>query len=186
LRAVNQRGVAWRLAVAGALACGLLAICPPVRAQPSLEYQVKAAYLAKLSPFIDWPADAFSTPTAPLVICVVGPDPLGAAIDRAVEGQKDRDHPLMVRRLASPDPAAPCHILFAAEPAIARQAIEQLRDRPVVTVTDSGSGPRGMIGFVIADNHVRFDIDAAAAERVGLRFSSKLLGLARRVKRGPP
>jgi hypothetical protein len=168
--------VAWRLAIAG-----LPALLLPAAAQPSLEYQVKAAYLAKLPPFIDWPADAFVSPTAPLIICIVGRDPMGAAIDRAVDGQKDRDHPLTVRRLPAPDPG--CHILYAADAAIVDQAIEQLRDRPVVTVTNSGA--RGMIGFVIANNHVRFDIDAAAAERVGLRFSSKLLNLARNVRRGP-
>ena len=176
MKAVSNIGVAWRLAIGG-----LPALLLPATAQPSLEYQVKAAYLSKLAPFIDWPDGAFATPSAPLVICVVGRDPLGAAIDRAIDGQKDRDHPLTVRRLAAPD--AGCHILFAADRAIADQAIEQLRDRPVVTVTDSGQ--RGMIGFVVVDNHVRFDIDARAAERAGLRFSSKLLSLARNVRRGP-
>ena len=155
----------------------------PAAAQPSLEYQVKAAYLSKLSPFIDWPANAFAAPNAPLVICVVGNDPFGAALDRAVEGVRDRDHPLQVRRLPAPDAEATCHILFTTDPTMADQAMEQMRGKPVVTVTDSGQPARGMISFVIAANHVRFDIDAAAAENVGVRFSSKLLALARSVRR---
>jgi hypothetical protein len=167
------------------IASVLLLATLPAGAQPSLEYQVKAAYLSKLPPFIDWPAGAFSAPNAPLVICIVGPDPFGAALDRAVEGQRDRDHPLQVRRLSAPEAEATCHILFASEAAIAEQAIERMRTRPVVTVTDSGQPVRGMINFVIAANHVRFDIDAAAAESVGLRFSSKLLSLARTVRRSP-
>ncbi|HJR55555.1 MAG TPA: YfiR family protein [Rhizomicrobium sp.] len=170
-----------------AFALVLAPLLPPneqsLRAQPSLEYQVKAAYISKLSPFIDWPSSAFAAPNAPLVICIVGNDPFGAALDRAVEGTRDRDHPLQVRRLPTPDPDAACHILFAGDAAIAGQAIEQMRARPVVTVTDSGQPARGMLSFVIAANHVRFDIDAAAAERVGLRFSSKLLALARTVRR---
>jgi hypothetical protein len=165
--------------------CALMAAALPAAAQPSLEYQVKAAYLSKLSPFIDWPAAAFTAPNAPLVICIVGHDPFGAVLDKAVEGMRDRDHPLQVRRLPTPDPEATCHILFAAETAMAEQAIEQMRARPVVTVTDSGQPVRGMISFVIAANNVRFDIDAAAAETVGVRFSSKLLALARTVRRSP-
>jgi hypothetical protein len=168
-----------------AFALVLAPLLPPseqsLRAQPSLEYQVKAAYISKLSPFIDWPSSAFAGSNAPLVICVVGHDPFGAALDRAVEGVRDRDHPLQVRRLSAPDPG--CHILFAGDTAMAEQAIEQMRSRPVVTVTDSGRPARGMISFVVAANHVRFDIDAAAAERAGLRFSSKLLALARTVRR---
>jgi hypothetical protein len=169
-----------RILLASAL---LLAPLLPAGAQPSLEYQVKAAYISKLAPFIDWPSSAFAGPNGPLVICVVGNDPFGNVLDKAVEGVRDRDHPLQVRRLPAPDPEAACHILFAADAAIAEQAIEQMRAKPVVTVTDSGQPARGMVSFVIAANHVRFDIDAAAAERVGLRFSSKLLSLARSVRR---
>jgi hypothetical protein len=39
-----------------------------------------------------------------------------------------------------------------------------------------------MIGFYFEDNRVRLEVNRAAAERTGLRFSSKLLGVARLVK----
>ncbi len=179
---MQRRTLAFTLALAALL---LPAKEQYLSAQPSLEYQVKAAYLSKLSPFIDWPVTAFAAPNAPLVICIVGPDPFGAVLDRAVDGVRDRDHPLQVRRLAAPEPEAVCHILFAAEAAVADQAMEQMQGKPVVTVSDSGQPGRGMVSFVIASNRVRFDIDTAAAERVGLRFSSKLLSLARTVRRSP-
>jgi hypothetical protein len=69
----------------------------------------------------------------------------------------------------------------------AESAIEALHGKPVVTVTDSDVKAHGMISFVIVDNHVRFDIDDAAAAQGGLVISSKLLGLARTVtQRGKP
>ena len=40
-----------------------------------------------------------------------------------------------------------------------------------------------MISFVMLDNHVRFDIDDAAARKDGIRISSKLLELAHKVTR---
>ena len=53
---------------------------------------------------------------------------------------------------------------------------------PMLTVTDSNAPKPGVIAFVVEHNHVRFDIDDAAAARDGLVISSKLLGLARNVK----
>ncbi len=53
-----------------------------------------------------------------------------------------------------------------------------------MTVTDSNPAAHGIISFVIVANHVRFDIDEAAAEAAGIQISSKLLGLAHAVVRG--
>jgi hypothetical protein len=149
-------------------------------AEPSLEYAVKAAYLAKFAPFIEWPNSAFSSPTAPLTICVVGADPFGADLDRATQGQRDGDHPLAVRRMAAPEPS--CQIIFVEGPPESVAAtLEKLKNQPVLTVTDSRS--QGIISFVVIENHVRFDIDEAQADAAGLHISSKLLGLAHAVKR---
>jgi hypothetical protein len=153
-------------------------------ADDSIEYAVKAAYLTKFIPFIDWPDTALASQPG-FTICVVGPDPFGAALDRAVAGQKIGDKPLGVRRMAALDSAASCPILFlgGTDEAAAAGALESLKDKPVVTVTDSGLHAHGVISFVLADNHVRFDIDDQAAARSGVKISSKLLELAHAVKR---
>jgi hypothetical protein len=152
------------------------------QAQPSLEYAVKAAYLAKFAPFIEWPQSAFESPTAPLTICILGPDPFGADFDKAIAGQKDGDHPLVARRMAALEPAAACQFLFSRDDTLAEQALAEMTTRPVVTVTDSGLRAHGVISFLVIENHVRFDIDAAAADSVGINISSKLLGLAHAVR----
>ncbi len=155
---------------------------PEAEAQTSLEYAVKAAYLVKFAPFIDWPQSAFPSPTAPVSICVVGHDPFGDLLDRAAAGERDGERPIVIRRAAAP--GADCQIVFAANDATAGQSTEEaVKGRPVVTVTDSGNPARGMISFVIADNHVRFDIDEAAADAASIHISSKLLGLAHAVKK---
>jgi hypothetical protein len=152
------------------------------QAQSSLEYAVKAAYLAKFAPFIEWPESAFAGPAAPLTICILGPDPFGGDLDKAIAGQKDGDHPLAARRLAALDSTAGCHLLFSKDDALAEQALGEMKTRPVVTVTDSGLHAHGVISFLVIDNHVRFDIDAAAADSVDLSISSKLLSLAHAVR----
>jgi hypothetical protein len=150
-------------------------------ADGSLEYAVKAAYLVKFIPFIQWPDSALPA-GAPFNICLLGPDPFGANLDRAAAGQKVGDHPLTVRRMAAPDPAIACEMLFVDTPDPS-EGIAAAQGKPVVTVTDSDMHVHGIISFVVSDNHVRFDIDDDAAQAAGIVISSKLLDLARNVKR---
>jgi hypothetical protein len=166
----------------------MLALGPERRAEAteeSLEYAVKATYLYKFAPFVEWPTGA-STSTA-LELCVAGDDPFGSILDRAVSGQRVGGRPVEVRRLAAVRPGDDCHILYLAgspEQSTA-EALEAMRGAPVLTVTDAaqGEGPKGVIHFVIQDNRVRFEIDAQAASARGLKISSKLLDLAVNVRR---
>lgn len=160
-----------------------LGLAVPAGADVSLEYQVKAAYLTKFVPFITWPDDVFAGPAAPVTICVLGDGPFGSRLEQAAALARNGDRAIQVRHVTVPDPS--CQILFLGEGGDG--AVDVLRGKPVVTVTDSGLKAHGVISFVITDNHVRFDIDDAAAQQDGLTVSSKLLGLAHAVKqRGMP
>jgi len=147
----------------------------------TLEYAVKAAYLYKFTPFIDWPASAFAAPTSPFYVCTLGGDPFGASLDRALAGHLVGDHPIKVRRLQAADGAGDCHILYLAENRAhaAEATLSKLRGAPVLTVTDQGLGVSGQIvQFVVKGGHVRFTIDAAAAAANHVSISAKLLSLA--------
>jgi len=164
----------------------LFAIPGAGHAQVALEYAIKATYLYKFAPFVEWPPTSFESPTAALNICIVGADPFGATLDQAAAGQRAAEHPIAIRRLASP--AAGCQIMFVAGPAdVIAPVLDAIRGTPVLTVTDapSGASTHGIINFVVEANHVRFDIDDEAAARNGLVISSKLLRLARAVRQRP-
>jgi hypothetical protein len=174
-----------RAAVGAAL---LLATVGGARAQEeTLEYSVKATYLYKFIPFVEWPPAAFSSVFSPIVICIVGADPFGALLERAVAGQQFGDRLVAIRRLGAVGPGSGCHILYAAgSPAqSAAEALEAVRGEPVLTVTDGSSTAegKGVVHFVVLDNRVRFEIDDQAAAEQGLRISSKLLSLASAVRR---
>lgn len=148
----------------------------PVHAQPSqLATAVKATYLYKLVPFVEWPAvDA----ARPLTICIVGPDPFGPVLDRAVTGQAYDGRPFTITRLEALEAPAACDVAYAG--GSARQVAATLRaaeGHPILTVTD-GSPTAGMVDFTLHQGKVRFRIDQAAAEANGLTVSSKLLSLA--------
>jgi hypothetical protein len=149
-----------------------------VAAGPS-EYQVKAVFLFNFSQFVDWPASAFASAGAPLVIGVLGDDPFGAALDEAVRGEAVNGRPLEVRRYSTVEEVDHCHILFINIAAKDRleQALARLRVRQVLTVGDSENFARagGVIQFVTIDNKIRLQINLDAAKLANLSISSKLL-----------
>jgi hypothetical protein len=165
----------------------LLAAGIPASGQDgSIEFAVKATYLYKFAPFVEWPDAAFRSRTSPIVLCVVGDDPFGGILDRAVKGQRVGERPIVAARFTALDPDVPCHIMYVmgseAEPAAA--ALELARGKPVLTVTDAarGSVAKGIVHFVVQDNRVRFEIDDHQAAVNGLKISSKVLSLATSVR----
>jgi YfiR/HmsC-like len=180
MAALGRKPRRWLLA---ALAWAMIAefAAWPAFASPSLEYAVKAGYLYKFAPFVEWPPRVFAEPSTPLSICVAGEDPFGDALDDAVRGQTVNGRPVVVHRMAVVEPGSACQVLFISRSAgrSLADALKAVAGEPVLTVTESGrSGEVGIIQFVMEEGHVRFDIDEAAARASGLNISSKLLNLA--------
>lgn len=171
------------------LAAALQSVAGASAAAPgtSLEFAVKASYLTKFGPFVQWPPSAMPA-NAPARICLVGTDPFGRAIDQAARGQQIQGHPLVVARLDAVDPqtAATCQIMFVGKPTAQPTAasLGAAAGQPVLTVTDRSRGVEGgMIEFVLDNGRVRFDVDDQTAEACGLQISAKLLSLAVEVRR---
>ena len=164
--------------VAAALAAGL-------PAQAASEYAVKAAYLYKFAAFVEWPAKSFPAANSPLNLCVVGFDPFGGALDRAIAGQHIGEHPIVARRLERAHPDAGCHIAYVAgsRAESVAEGLAVLKGSPTLTVTDQSMGsPRGAIHFVLFQTRVLFHVDTGQASRRGLTISSRLLSLALSVR----
>jgi hypothetical protein len=164
-----------------ACACLLVLAAAGARAQgASVEYAVKATYLYKFAPFVEWPPEALRA-TDPLVICIVGRDGVADLAEEAVQGQALAGHPIRIVRLQRNAADAQCNILYVAVRGAAAAAIlDSVHGRPVLTVTDAEQEPRarGIVNFVVVDNRVRFEIDQRAASENHLVISSKLLSLA--------
>src|ERR1700689_5980039 len=92
------RGQRWltMLAIAGLIATRALGA-----ADAPTENQVQAVFLYNFSRFVEWPPQAFATPSDPFVIGIVGSDPFGARLDEAVHNEQINGHALTVRRFHS-------------------------------------------------------------------------------------
>lgn len=149
------------------------------------EHEVKAAFLYNFAKFVDWPPRAFAEAGSPLVIGLVGEDPLGEVLPALVRSEQVKGRPLEVRRLAPDGELAGCHLLYLSRSEAARtqEILERVRQQPVLTVSDQEDflAQGGMINFVLFRGTVRFEINAAAAQAARLKLSSKLLAVARAV-----
>jgi hypothetical protein len=168
----------------GAVAA-LLATTAGRAAMPTgeLELAIKASYLAKFGPFVQWPPAAMPADAVPMHLCVVGVDPFGGRLDEAARGLQVQGHGLSIVRMRAVDrpSAASCQIMFVGKPQGQPTAVtlRTVADLPVLTVTDRSRGVSGgIIEFVLDDDRVRFAVDEAGARRSGLQISSKLLALA--------
>jgi hypothetical protein len=114
----------------------------------------------------------------PLTICIADYNPFGDALDSTLRGERIGGREVVARVVTAP--SRDCHVLFV--PADASPA-PYLRDRQAPTLTVGESDDfitmGGMVNFVRDGANVRFEIDAMAADRAGLRISSRLLRLAR-------
>jgi len=176
--------------IALALLCASCeSLAQPEPTQVSLEYAVKATYLYKLAPFVSWPPRTFHAPNAPFEICVVGDDPFGDYLERAIAGHSLGAHPFAVRRIEKLEPDTDCQIAFIGHLSTQSlgDALAAVSGKPVLTVTDSDIADDGgsIMQFVIEHGRVRFDINTDAAARNHLAISSKLLNLALAVKDEP-
>ncbi len=166
----------------GALFC-LAAIRGAGAEAPALsETQVKALFLFNFTKYVEWPESAFASPTAPLIIGLLGDTELAEPLRTLVAGKTVNGHPIVIEDKISADKATNCHILFlsTAEPKQLSALLPALRGQPVLAVGEHEKFTRlgGIVNFGWRDKKVRLEINTATAGQAQLKLSSKLLGVA--------
>ncbi len=169
--------------------CGLGGVAVVARAQGvASEYDVKAAFLFNFTKFVEWPPAAFADERSPLKICILGDNPFGKTL-RALTNEEVAGRRLNLVHLENLSNLESCHVLFISRSERERlgQVLASLRIAPALTVGDMPGfiDQGGMINFILEGSKVRFDVNQEAAERAGLKISSRLLALAKHVKGRP-
>ena len=156
--------------------------CAPAAAEGMSrpEYALKAAFIYNFALFTTWPGRFDKT----ITLCLLGPDPFGAAID-PLDGKEIGDAKLVIRRLKNRSEAASaCQIVFVAASEIDDYIDLDVRGSPgVLTIADSeGAAQRGiMIELTVENRKIGFEFNRTAALLAHVPVSSKLLRIARRV-----
>jgi hypothetical protein len=163
------------------------ALAGSARGQAAGEYEVKAAFLYNFAKFVEWPGAGAPRLAGQLSLCVLGYDPFGDKLKTAVENKSTDSRTIVLLHLNDARQLNSCHILFVSsyEQKRFRSLQEETRLNSVLTVGEAEEFTRdgGIIRFVLEDGRVRLEINLSAAEWAKLRISSKLLSLAKIVRK---
>jgi len=145
------------------------------------EYQIKAAFIYNFIKFIEWPNQkAFDT----FNICILGKDPFGEAID-ILKGKRVKGWKIKILRMNSLEKAESCQVIFISpsEASSLKEILSFFKNKPILTISEIPGfiEKGGIINFIIINNKIRFEINDKVAREGGLKISSKLLRLARKV-----
>lgn len=156
-----------------------------VHAASGLEYPVKAEFLERFTHFIRWPSTSFARADSPFVVCVIGENPFGTYLTELVRRHSIQSRPAVLRWLSTTAEIDGCHLLFIArsERRHIASIVKRTSGRPILTVGDTEGFARAgvLVNLYIHGSNVRFEINIVAVKQSGLKFSSKLLKLARLV-----
>jgi hypothetical protein len=146
------------------------------------EYAVKAAYLLNFTRYVEWPADEFASADAPIVVGVLGRNPFGPVLEQTLAGRASQGRRIELRALESVTDAEDYHVVFIAreEYRLNPDLIERLDRAGLVTIGEGETFVQrgGVLSFVLVNQTIRFAVNLSAAERAGVRISSRMLALA--------
>jgi hypothetical protein len=152
-------------------------------AQAAAAPELKAGFLLSFTRFTEWPDIA---PATPLVLCVLGDEPVLEALSTAARSQHVNDHRIQVTRMTVGGAWPSCHVLFVSGTAVktASALLESVRASPILTVSDQRlfAQSAGVIELYPEGERMKFAVNVDSLQRAHLRISSRLLGLAKIVK----
>ena len=167
------------------LAASCLAFCATAaHAQQASEATVKAAFLYKFAGYLEWPATALPAPETAVTIAVAGNNEVAEELEKLAPGRKVNGRPVLVRRLRPGEDPRGAHLVFIGrgEPnaGVLTRAAQQA-GALVVAENERGLEQGAAINFIPVEDRIGFDVSLDSAEKSGVRISSRMLGVARRV-----
>jgi len=147
------------------------------------ENKIKAAYLFQFIRYVNWPSDAFSDQDSPLVIGVIGNDPVSGYLRLISQKRTAGKRKLVYRQVSNVSEARACHILFVSDSGDSQKTesiVRSLRHAPVLIVGESSGfvDNGGVIALVTVNNRVRLQLSMTSASMKRLDISSQLAKLA--------
>jgi hypothetical protein len=145
------------------------------------ESQVKAVYLYNFGKFVRWPREHAANPGL-FEICVLGKDPFGPILDSTVTGESVEGKKITVSRPSRIQEASQCNILFISSSEEGRLAsiLAVAQRYGALTVSDIPHFAErgGMVGFVVVQGRIRFEVNLRASEQSRITLGSELLKVA--------
>jgi hypothetical protein len=174
------RGKLMLLPVLAVVYIALLVNCVAYAA--TKDNELKAAYIARFTEFIEWPAGTEEAVTGVFTICVFGDHPIQSLLDELPRLMSVDNQPIEVNRIDHPELASACKILFvpAAKNNHIPQIYEYISNKPVLVINEvpDVDAHGQLISLYKEGNRLRILIHLQEAQAAGFIISSRLLKLA--------
>jgi len=176
-------------------------VCADDKPIQSREHQIKAAFLYNFVQFTEWPAGKLSEPNT-ITIGLLGEHPFGDAFD-PIKDKTVKNQRLIIKNLGRFRKSFPqndagklefanyieqlrkCHVLFIcdSEREDFKAIIDAVKSCGVLTVGETADflDFNGIITFIPGTDKTVFEVNQKVCEQEGLKISSKVLRLARKV-----
>lgn len=170
---------------ASALQGGPAAGQTPVRepSQATTAPALDPKYILNFAKLTKWPATAFASETAPIIVAVVGRDPFGVRLEKTLAGKQVGAREFAITRHARVRDVMHAHVLFVGETSERERTriLRACRSKPVLLMGEypGFSVAGGTVNFFREEQRTLFEINQASAKKAGLGVSSQLLKLAR-------
>lgn len=150
------------------------------------EYQIKSAYLEKITRFVRWPEKAEKAEKSFFIIGIAGASQFNRILERDYRNREIKGKPVRIVNIASAEAIKDCDLLFISSSAKERldKYIRTAERFHVLTIGDTpGFAEKGVhINFYTERQKVRFAINPDAMKRAGLNAGSLLLDYAKIIK----
>jgi YfiR/HmsC-like len=164
------------------LICALVPVC--VNANNFSEQEIKAAYIYNFLHFIEWNSKDISS----LNICLYGPDEnvVNSFKSMPKKTKAGRDvNVIFYNVIKTSADINLCHVVFInkAGTSETKKILAKVESNEIMTIGESDGFVKqgGMIGFVIENEKVSFDVSMVAVKKASLNISSQILRLANKV-----
>lgn len=150
------------------------------------EYVIKAGFLFNFAKYVEWPAEAFDGPKAPIRIGVAGEDPFKDILERTLKDKTVNGRAFTIERFKTPADVRRCHILFIAHANRETTAsfLDAARQPGVLTVGEEKGFAQagGVVSVLIEQGKPKLEVNLDAARERQVTINAKLLKLAVLVK----
>jgi len=156
-------------------------------APPPSELELKATFVLNFVRMVYWESVSGEGNNPELSVCALGNSDFSNAVRRVTAGKLVGARSILIKLNPNPD-SAHCRVVIvdAAQYPIARQALNAVKNAPVLTI---GNGPGliqmgGMFELIVDERKVQFNASLEAVRRAGLDVSARLLQLSRNLRMG--
>lgn len=173
------------VATAVALIAMPLSLC---RAQAPIpdEYQVRAAIIVNLVRFVSFRPNRDDA-HGPIRVCLLGYDQQIAVLENYLSTHSVEGRPFQVKKILRSEKPEACQVLYVcpAERHHFEEMSGQLAGAGVLTISDHQmfAADAGVIGLPVVGDRIEIQINLMRAEESGLVISSRLLGLAKVIRK---